>query len=175
MTNAREPLLVQVFLWTAVVKGVSPLMDRHRRLADVLNAGDEYLELESATLSLGDRTLDLATVAIEKREIVAAIPWESEEQRRQRQVVNLAGKTKTNDLAVIVYAPPYTIEGSAHFSEGKNVPKTISARASLFSRFFPLSNARIIREDGKAVRSDIVVVNRELAAAIGRPRQVKTA
>jgi hypothetical protein len=171
-TNTSESLFVQVFMNTAVVKGLSPNTKegRRRRLADVLNSGDDYIELEAATLTQGERNVELSLMTIEKRELVAAIPWETEEQHRQRLVANLGGRTRTTKVNIVVYAPPYTIEGAAHFTPDISLPRALSASPSLFARFYALTEARIVREDGKAVRSEIVLVNRDLTAAIGRPR-----
>jgi hypothetical protein len=167
MTGTPGALLVQVFLSSAVVRGLASVADG-RRLTDVLNGVDEFLELETASFSFGSRETDLASVALEKAEIVAAIPWETRDQDRQRRITSFGGRTRTMQVPALLYVPPYLIEGSIHLSGDPSLTRTLNASPTLFPRFFPVTDARIVREDGKLVRSQIVVVNRDRVASIGR-------
>lgn len=75
MNEVDAPLLVELFLKGARIKGLCREVGRRRRLAEILNTPTDVIDLESAvvTLSVG-APMHAPSLAIEKRSIIAAIP-----------------------------------------------------------------------------------------------------
>jgi hypothetical protein len=85
MNEVDAPLLVELFLNGARIKGLCRGVGRRRRLAELLNTPTDVFELESAVVTLAvGAPMHAPSLAIEKRSIIAAIPWETREQDRLR-------------------------------------------------------------------------------------------
>lgn len=172
--HSEPPLLVEVLLIGGRIKGLCRGLAERRRLMEVLNSPEAAFSLEDAAvkLQIGPPRRTHA-LAIEKKSIVAAIPWETPEQARQR-VLSAAtvGRSPTSQVPVVAFAPPYVIEGTAHLSPGAAAQKgALYASSPLFSRFFSVTNARLTLPDGSDLKAPVVLVNRETVSALERVEQ----
>jgi len=171
MNEHQGPLLVEVFLNGGRIKGLCRQLGARRRLLEVLNSPEEALQLEDAAvkLTVGPPRRSHA-LAIEKKSIVAAIPWETPEQARER-VLSAAtvGRSPTAKMPVVAFAPPYVIEGTAHLPPGAATHKgMLHASSPLFSHFFSMTDARLTLPDGSDLKLPVVLVNRETLSALDR-------
>jgi hypothetical protein len=172
MKQTDSALLVEVFLHGARIEGYSTQVEMRRRLSEVLNTPDEILELERAVARTGHGgPLEMPSITIEKKSIIAAIPWETQEQNRQRALAtSMTGRAKTIQLPVLVLSPPLVISGTAHLPGGFGT-SALRADASLFAHFFSITDARVTREDGTFLDAPVVLVNREVVSAMARTAQ----
>ena len=162
-------LLVEVLLNGARIEGYSAQVEVRRRLSEVLNTPDEVLQLEraKATTGLGE-PLDISSIVIEKWAILAAIPWETQEQNRQRALAtSMTGRAKTMQLPVVILSPPIVIAGTAHVASGYGT-SALRADPSMFAHFFSVTDARITLEDGTHLDAPVVLVNRDMVSAMAR-------
>jgi hypothetical protein len=164
-------LLVEVFLHGARVKGLCREIGLRRRLVEILNTPGDTFDLESAfvTLQVG-APMHAPSLAVEKKSIVAAIPWETKEQDRARALdTSVIGRAQTTAVPVVVFSPPFVIAGVAHLTAGY-VPMREKLRMDPgeFQHFFPVTRAEINLADGSQLKTPIVLVNRDLVSAMGR-------
>ena len=82
--------------------------------------------LESALLTLGHTSEPRAfdSIALQKREVLVAIPRETEEQRRQRAIANTGvANLSSVRVRIGVYLAPLYVEGEAHI--GRTMGKVV--------------------------------------------------
>lgn len=171
MTEASpNRLLVELFLSNGRVQGFTSEVRDRRRLVDVLSEASPVLRLEQATVILGASTSgrDFASINIEKRAILAAIPRENHQQLRERTMqTTVVGKSATRRISATLLLPPFIAEGAVHVPEGAgNLGDRLTADAQIFPRFFSITDARLILPGGASMESPILLVNRDLIAGI---------
>jgi hypothetical protein len=161
-------LEVEVLLHAALISGFSTSAIGRKRLVDVLNDLEEEIELHEVTLQFlpSGRTSELTSISIKKQSIIVAIPHETAVQGHQRQMSNLGGRTKTRQIAVMIVTPDYSITGIAHALPGGTLGKVITLSPSLFTHFFPMTDAVITAADGTERTAEVALINRDLIAAI---------
>ncbi len=169
-----QPLLVELFLENARIRGLSNQVEERRRLVDVLNSDDEAFHLAQAQVSLGTgEPRDLANLNVEKRAIVVAIPHETEEQLRQRAMLRMTvGATPTKPAAITVLIPPFVAEGTAHLPPSVGTLRgKLHATTGIFNRFLTMTDAKLILPNGSAIAASVMFINRDLIAAISSPAE----
>ncbi|HLF71601.1 MAG TPA: hypothetical protein VI759_05560 [Dehalococcoidia bacterium] len=160
------PLLVDLVLAGAWISGLTNRVENRRRLVDVLNGEGELLDLEEATVNYDrDRhPRSYHTLSVDKSSIVVAIPRETQEQTRRRALLtSTVGRSATVQTPVAILIPPFRIEGMAHLTPGSG---KVRPDPSVFSRFFPLTIARIELEDGSFHEASVALVNRDAIVAM---------
>lgn len=161
-----QPLPLEVYVSGGVVSGVTRRVEARRRLVDVLNGADGVFQLESAVITAAGTKLEMATVQIDKRSIVLAVPHETPEHIRLRAVMSVGiSAAQREPVQVAMLAGPYFVRGTAF------LPQTATRAeldASLLPRFFPLANAQVSLPDGTFLEAPLAIVNRDLLAGIGR-------
>lgn len=161
-----SPIFVDVVLNGTLLHGRLREIDSGRRLVDTLNSNDASLKLTLVKITdwEGRSLAFLPELAIEKQHILAAIPAETEDYRRQRRV-SAMGMAHSSMKAVPLLAllPPLVIEGVAYVH-----PHVIALRpdASIFGRFIPLTDAVLRLTTQITIDTAIAVVNRDMIAAI---------
>jgi hypothetical protein len=177
MNDREAPLLVELFLHGARIKGLCREVGRRRRLVEILNTPGDVFELESAvvTLQVG-APMHAPALSVEKRSIIAAIPWETKEQDRQRALdTSTLGRSQTTPVPVVTFSPPFVVSGTAHLPAGYvNPRRTLHPDPSVFSHFFPVTSAHMTLADGSQVEAPVIVVNRECVSAMGRAAEAAT-
>jgi hypothetical protein len=171
MNQHESPLLVEVFLHGARIEGYCTQVGVRRRLSEVLNMPDSILELERAKARIihGSETLQTRSITVEKKSIIAAIPWETREQDRQRALAtSMTGRAKTIQIPVVVLSPPLVIAGTAHLPGGGLGSISLRADPSIFPRFFSITDARVTLQDGSSLDAPVVLVNREMVSAMAQ-------
>jgi len=169
-----QPLLVELFLENARIRGLSNQVEERRRLVDVLNSDDEAFHLNQANVSLGaGAPRDLANLNVEKRAIVVAIPHESEEQLRQRAMLRMTvGASPTKPAEITVLVPPFVAEGTAHLPPSVGTLRgNLHANTGVFNRFLTMTDAKLILPNGSAIEAPVMLINRDLIAAISSPAE----
>jgi hypothetical protein len=163
-----EQLQVEVFLPAALIRGFATGVVGRKRLVDVLNGSEEDFELHEVTLQClpSGRIMELTSISIRKQSIILAVPHETEVQDHQRQMSNLGGRTKTRQIAVMIVTPGYSITGIAHALPGGSLGKVITLSPSLFTHFFPITDAVITAADATERTAEVALINRDLIAAI---------
>jgi hypothetical protein len=170
--NQREaPLLVEIFLQGARIKGLCAAVSGRTRLAEVLNTPTEVLQLESAqvTMAAGPPMLSPA-LTVEKKSIIAAIPRETEQQSHQRDLATrMTGRAQTTPVEVVAFSPPFAISGTAHIAGSFGVGlRGLHADPSVFSHFFSMTGAQITLPDGSTLEAPVILVNRDMVSAMAR-------
>jgi len=113
-------------------------------------------------------SLEVASIAIEKKSILVVIPRETDEQDRQRALTTLVtGPARTVQVPLGVLSPPLVIVGTAHLP-GSYGTGLVRADANQFARFFSVTNARITLADGSSLEAPIILVNRDEVSAMAR-------
>ena len=177
MNQHEAPLLVEVFLNGARIKGLCADVGRRTRLAEVLNTQSDVLQLESAVVSMAvGAPMHAPALAIEKKAIIAAIPWETKEQDRQRALAtSISGRAQTTPTDVVAFSPPFVISGVAHlaggFATGRN---TLRPDPGVFSHFFSITIAQMMLPDGSTLEAPVILVNREAVSAMARCAEPST-
>ena len=117
---SSQPLLVELRLAQGRITGITRQVEERRRLIDLLTAGGEAFDLEEAQIWLGDAlTREFATLSVEKRAILLAIPRETNDQTRQRAMqTRVIGRVQTMPTAINIIVAPYIVEGHAHLPTG---------------------------------------------------------
>jgi hypothetical protein len=164
-----QPLLVELFLENARIRGLCTQVEERTRLVDILNGTEEAFHLGEAKVSLGPGApRDLPNLNVEKRAIVVAIPHETEEQLRKRALMRMAGgaaPTKPAHLTMLV--PPFVIEGTAHLNPSVGTLRgNLHAETGLFHRFVTMTDAKLVLPNGTAIEAPVLFVNRDLIAAM---------
>ena len=167
-----QPLLVELFLENARIRGLSNQVEERRRLVDVLNAAEEAFHLDQGKVTMGaGEPRDLANLNVEKRAIVIAIPHETEDQLRQRAMLRMTmGATPTKPAEITVLVPPFVAEGTAHLPPSVGTLRgNLHANTGVFNRFLTLTDAKLILPNGGAIEAPVMFVNRDLIAAMSSP------
>jgi hypothetical protein len=177
MDDREAPLLVELFLHGATIKGLSREVGRRRRLVEILSTPGDVFELESAvvTLKVG-APMHSPSLSVEKKSIIAAVPWETKEQDRQRALdTSMLGRSQTTPVPVVTFSPPFVVSGVAHLPQGYiNPRRTLHPDPSVFLHFFPVTQARMTLADGSQVQAPVIIVNRECVSAMGRAAEAAT-
>jgi hypothetical protein len=175
--NENEaPLLVELFLHGARIKGLCREIGRRRRLVEILNTPGDVFELTSAvvTLTVGP-PMHAPALSVEKRSIIAAIPWETKEQDRKRALeTSMMGRAQTTLAPVVAFSPPFVISGVAHLPAAYTARGQLHPDAHTFSHFFPVTGAHLTLADGSQVEAPVVLVNRDTVSAMGRAAEPAT-
>jgi len=164
-----QPLLVELFLENARIRGLSAEVGERRRLVDVLNSADEAFHLGKARVSIGSsEARDLDNLNVEKRAIIVAIPHETEEQRRERAMMRMTmGANPTKPAKVTVLVPPFLVEGTAHLPPSVGTLRgNLHAASGVFNHFLTMTDAKLILPNGSAIEAPVIFVNRDLVAAM---------
>jgi hypothetical protein len=169
MNQTESALLVEVLLAGARIEGDCSQVERRSRLSEVLNTPGDAIVLENVVAKLGTgEPLQAPSITIEKKAILAAIPWETSEQDRQRTLATtMTGRAKTRELPVVVLSPPLVIAGTAHLPGGYSTT-ALRADPNLFTHFFSVTGATITLADGSFLEAPVVLVNRETASAMAQ-------
>ena len=171
MNELDAPLLVELFLNGARIKGLCREVGRRRRLAEVLNTPSDVFELESAvvTLSVG-APMHAPSLAIEKRSIIAAIPWETREQNRHRALeTSTLGRAQTTPMTMVAFSPPFVFSGTAHMPAGYVTTRgKLHPDPNIFAHFFSVTGAQMTLPDGSQLEAPVIIVNREAVSAMSR-------
>ena len=175
MTQNPSALLVEVLLNGARIEGYCSLVGARRRLSEVLNMPDDVFELEDAVTRIGDNEpIESPTITIEKKAIIAAIPWETSEQDRQRALAtSMTGRAATVKLPVVALSPPLVIAGTAHLAGGYS-SGSLRADPSLFAHFFSVTGARVTLQDGSLLDAPVVLVNRDCVSAMAKTAEPRS-
>lgn len=171
MNEVEAPLLVELFLNGARIKGLCREVGRRRRLAEVLNTPIEVFELESAVVTLAvGAPLHAPLLAIEKRSIIAAIPWETREQDRLRALdTSMLGRAQTSPMPLVAFSPPFVFSGTAHMPAGYVTTRgKLHPDPNIFAHFFSITGAQMTLPDGTQIDAPVVIVNREAVSAMSR-------
>ena len=161
LNQSTEPLEVQVFLPDAVIKGSTNLSPGRWRLGEALNTQETYLELKEATIQRSGGNFASPSIAIDKRDIVFAIPQETPEHLRSRRMANLGSRTETARIKIVALASTYLVEGSAHSLPGTQMPRVITASPAYFPHFLSVTDCRVTDAEGQALEAEFVLLNRE--------------
>jgi len=161
-------LTVDVLLSGYRLFGVTYQVTEKVRLGDLLNSGGEAIKLRHASI-LGLKGQVMATlpeVTVEKRQLIAAIPKESEDYQHRARLFR-AGMAKPDLVKVPVLAiiPPYAAAGKVHVSPTSDLSEP---ERSGLSRFFPLTDAVVFIGEERLYQGPIVLVNRDLLAMLGK-------
>jgi hypothetical protein len=165
-----NPLLVELFLSNGRVHGHTHEVRDRRRLIDVLTESSPSFRLEAAKVLLGSSPdgREFASLNVEKRAILAAIPRETEQQQRQRTMLTtMVGKSQTQAIHATLLLPPFIAEGSIHVPQSVgNIGNKLTADAQIFARFISMTGARLTLPGGTDVETPVLLVNRDLIAGI---------
>jgi hypothetical protein len=176
--NQHEaPLLVEVFLNGARIKGLCEAVGRRTRLAEVLNTPTDVLQLDSAVVTMAvGAPLHCPSLVIEKTAIIAAIPWETKEQDRQRVLATtISGRAQTTATHVFVFSPPFVISGTAHLATGFGTGiRELRPDPAVFSHFFSMTATRMMLPDGSTLEAPVILVNRDSVSAMARTAEPST-
>jgi hypothetical protein len=177
VNNHEAPLLVELFLHGARIKGLCREVGRRRRLAEILNSPEDTFELESAVVTLGvGAPMHAPVLSVEKKSIIAAIPWETREQDRQRALdTSVVGRAQTTPTPIVAFSPPFVVSGVAHMPSGYvNPQRALHPDPSAFLHFFPVTRAHLTLADGSQIEASVVLMNRESVSAMGRAAEPAT-
>lgn len=171
MNDRETPLLVELFLHGARIKGLCREVGRRRRLTEILNTPGEVFELESAVVTLAvGAPMYAPSLSVEKKSIVAAIPWETRDQDRKRALdASTLGRAQTTPMPVMAFSPPFVFSGMAHMPAGYVTTRgQLHPDPSAFMHFFPVTKAHMTLADGSQIEAPVLLVNRESVSAMGR-------
>jgi hypothetical protein len=167
-----------VFLSNGRILGFTREVQSRQRLIDVLGSAAPSFTLTSAKAPLGPSgTQDFETLNIEKRAIVVAIPHETKLQQRERSVLTTTvGKSETHPIKATLVLPPFIAEGSVHVpSSFGRIGNRLTADPQMLGRFVSVTDARLTLLGGDELEALVLLVNRDLIAAISVPEERRTA
>jgi hypothetical protein len=172
---SNNPLLVEVFLSNRRILGLTHEVHSRRRLIDVLSAAAPAFTLHSAKTRIGASAAmqEFATLNIEKRAIFVAVPHETKQQERERSVfTTTVGKSQTQPIQATLLLPPFIATGLVHvpFSFA-GIGTRLTADPQILGRFVPVTSARLTLPRGEELEAPVLLVNRDLIAAIGVPEE----
>ena len=163
-------LLVELFLPNGRVQGLTHEVHDRRRLVDLLAEPANALKLAAAKVLLGSASTarEFASLNVEKRAILAAIPHETNQQQRQRSMLStMGGKSQTSPVRATLIIPPFIAEGSVHVPHSVgNVGSKLTADPQFFARFVSVTGAKLILPGGTEIETPVLLVNRDLIAGI---------
>jgi hypothetical protein len=163
---ARAPLLVEVYVQGGHIAGLTHQVEERRRLVDILNAQDAIFELQSAKLTLASSGLPrfFPVLSIDKKSILAAIPHETQDQLRQRAMLNTGiGRSATLQAQMGFLLLSLYIEGTAHVAPGAG---KLRPDPRVFTHFFPLTSATLYLPDGDPLEVPVLLLNRDALVSI---------
>src|SRR5262245_2537732 len=139
-----------------------------RRFSDVLNADEPVLSLRHVRIrDHAGSLLDGCELAvIEKREVLLAVPRESDEQlsaHRNRRIGILPPYSNLLPLPALVATPPFTAAGILNYPSARGVYEG----TSVFPRFFPLLDATLRLGVEVVEQGPVLLVNRGAVVSIG--------
>ena len=173
------PLLVELFLANGRIQGLTREVHDRQRLIDVLGGAAQALRLESARVLLGaaSTTRDFASLNVEKRSILAAIPHETKLQQRERSVLTTTvGRSQTHAIQATLIVPPLIAEGFVHVPQSfGGIGSKLTADGQIFGRFISVTNATLTLPGGTELDAPVLLVNRDLIAAISVPEEARGA
>ena len=156
---------VQVYTTTARWRG-DLILASSRRISDFLNdAANAFIPLQRVTLETGPHGAHqtaLDAMAVQKCSVIVVIPRGD------------AGRTNGNNCErvlkiphrVLIYAPPFALEGDLHLARGVYLMDALNV---LRQDFLPLTDVMLWRTDGRAPLAEglpFVAVNRYWIAAL---------
>jgi hypothetical protein len=148
--------------------GVTYHVTERNRLGDILNGSGENVSLKHASImSLkGQVMASLPEIVIQKKQLIAAIPKESEEHQQQARQYR-AGMLKPSLVRVPVLAvlPPFAATGRVHISPSSDLSHP---EHSGLAKFFPLTDAVVYAGEERLYNGPIVLVNRDMLAMMGK-------
>jgi hypothetical protein len=167
-TTSGVGLTVDLLLSGYRLFGVTYQVNEKMRLGDVLNSPGDTVTLRHASI-FGLRGQVMATlpeVTIEKRQLVAAIPKESEEYQ-SRQRAYRAGMAKPNlvRIPVLTIVPPYAAVGKVHLPPRSDLS---DPEHSGLARFFPITDASLYMGEERLYQGSVMLLNRDLVAMMGK-------
>jgi hypothetical protein len=154
-------LLVELYIKGGHVNGVTTQVEGRRRLVDVLNGPESMIELSDAKLTLATNGMArfFRSLSIAKSAMLAAIPHETQEQMRQRAMLNTGlGRSTTLEAQLGLLVPPLYVEGSAHLAPGAG---KLRADLKTFTPFFALTSASLYLPEGDVVEADVILLARD--------------
>lgn len=167
--HGDDGMLVELFLASGRVQGVTYEVRDRRRLVDVLTDPRAALRLEAARLMWQSAPVrELGPLNVEKWSIAAAIPHETERQLRERSMQRTTvGRSETRPVQATVLLPPFIVEGAVHMPVGTGGSgSSLAADPAVFGRFFPVTDATLTLPGGAVVEASILLINRDVIAAI---------
>ncbi|HXH23033.1 MAG TPA: hypothetical protein VNN10_13485 [Dehalococcoidia bacterium] len=161
-------LTVDLLLSGYRLAGVSYQVTAKLRLSDLLNSRSEtFLLRHASVLSLkGQVMASLPEVSVQKTQIIAAIPKESEDYKHQHQLYRV-GMVKPTLVRVPVLAllPPYAATGKVHVPPNSDLSDP--AHSGLL-RFFPLTDTFLFLGEERLYQGPVVLLNRDMLAVLGQ-------
>ena len=154
-------LLVELYIKGGHVNGVTAQVEGRRRLVDVLNSPESMIELTDAKLSIATNGMArfFRALSIAKSSMLAAVPHETQDQMRQRAMLNTGlGHATTMQAQLGLLLPPLYVEGTAHVAPGAG---KMRADLKTFTPFFALTASSIYLPEGDVVEMPVVLVNRD--------------
>ena len=158
---------VQIELVVANMRiGGTLALDETCRVSDLMNTPDPTLPLHDVSITAleGTRIETYPELTVEKRNVLAAIPMESEEhltlQRRARFGVAHPDFTS---VAVGLVLPPFHGQGVLSLSG----PVNIGALGARLTPFFPLTSATLYLNRLPVVDDAVLLISREHLAGLG--------
>ncbi len=170
--NAPSSSFLQLDILTgdAWIAGFLDAGNQNRRLVDILNLQDTYIEVVSATLGLTGSQVaaqDTNSVLVEKRDILLAMPHETPEQVRQRRLARSGIMPSAANAAVVGFLlPGFYVRGTVRVSSGA---ARVKLDPTAFARFFVVTDAQVTRADGQTHAEEFVIVHREAVTAFALP------
>jgi hypothetical protein len=167
-SGAAGGLTVDLLLPAYRLIGVTYEVTEKLRLSDVLNSrSDTFVLRHASVLSLtGQVMASLPEVAVQKGQIMAAIPKESEDYTHQHQIFRV-GMVKPTLVRVPVLAllPPYAATGKVHVPPNSDLSDL--AHSGLL-RFFALTDTALFAGDERLYQGPIALLNRDLVGMLGQ-------
>ena len=159
-------IFVDIYVDGMLLHGRLRELESGQRLVDSLNSRDASVRLTSVAIMdwQGASLADLPELVIEKQHILAAVPAETDDYRRQRRI-SAMGMAPQSMKAVPLLAllPNLLVEGVAYVQPHVTV---LRPDAGIFTRFFPLTQATLRLTTQSTIETAIVVVNRDWISAI---------
>jgi hypothetical protein len=170
-SGAAGGLTVDLLLSAYRLVGVSYQVTEKLRLSDVLNSrSDTFVLRHASVLSLkGQVMASLPEVAVQKSQIMAAIPKESEDYRHQHQIFRVGiVKPTLVHVPVLALLPPYAATGKVHVAPNSDLADL--AHSGLLG-FFAVTDTVIFSGDERLYQGPIVLLNRDLIGMLGQTGQ----
>lgn len=155
-----EPLRIELYLEHSHIVAVCRQVGELRRLVDILNHGDEMLELEEASVTLSPalEPRTYAKLTVPKVSILAAVPHETPDDNRRRTLLaNIVAKPEKTQKALTLIVPPLIIAGSTHISVGGAQRRF----GDVFARFFPVTSATVSIDGQADGTRPVILVGRD--------------
>ena len=161
-----KSIYLDIVLNNLLLRGRLRELDEGGRLVDILNSQDAMLTLYSVKVSdwMGNTIALLPDMGIEKQHILAAVPTETEDYKRQRRMSAFGVAHPTlKAIPVLALLPPLVVKGIAYVQP---TVRLLRPDSTTFSRFLPLTDAELTLPTQRTISAAILVVNRDMMAAI---------